>query len=85
QNNLRSSIAAGKALVPIIESKWHKLSYILCNFETILEHRKRVKPNNSPVFLYPNGKIRIPVMGTYTTINEAYKALKRLNGDTSQE
>lgn len=62
-----------------------QLSWIMTNFESILQMRRNVKPNNSPVLLFPNGKIRLPSMGTYRSIEDAYKALKRSSGDLSHE
>lgn len=88
-----SSIRAGRGILkPVSEKtdqllpqKFYQLSWIMTNFESILQQRRNVKPNNSPVLLFPNGKIRLPSMGTYPSIEDAYRALKRSSGDLSNE
>lgn len=42
-------------------------------------------PANTPIKLFPNGKIRIEGMGTYNSINEAYNRLQRKLGNFSAE
>jgi hypothetical protein len=64
---------------------YNKLTFIITQHEEILQMRRGVKPNNSPIQIFPNGKVRIPKLGTYTSVDEAYKALRRTSGDTSNE
>jgi hypothetical protein len=55
-----------------------RLEWILDNSVQLLK-----LPNNTPIKLFPNGKIRIESMGTFDSINEAYYRLQRKIGNFS--
>jgi hypothetical protein len=57
-----------------------KLKFLLENTVELLK-----LPANTPIKLFPNGKIRIEGMGTYNSINEAYSRLQRKLGNFSAE
>lgn len=69
-----------KTILPELIADYHKLQWILTNSVELCK-----LPNNTPIKLFPNGKIRIDRMGTYNNISEAYNALQRKNGNFSAE
>lgn len=85
-----TSIKAGKAVIntgEVMSRKaelFMKLQYILANIEEILSSKFKMIPNNNPIQLYPNGKIRLSRIGTFPSIDEAHKAVSRAMGYRSQ-
>jgi hypothetical protein len=57
-----------------------RLKFLLENTVELLK-----LPANTPIKLFPNGKIRIEGMGTYNSITEAYNRLQRKLGNFSAE
>jgi hypothetical protein len=56
-------------------AKFLQLQYILANIEDVLATKYKMIPNNNPIQLYPNGKIRLSRMGTFPNIDKAYQAV----------
>ncbi len=57
-----------------------RLKFLLENTVELLK-----LPANTPIKLFPNGKIRIEGMGTFNSITEAYNRLQRKLGNFSAE
>lgn len=56
----------------IAVNEFEKLQYILANQEKAVEHRCGRKPSGRPLLMWPNGKIRIEFLGTFSSVDDAY-------------
>ena len=59
-------------------NEFDKLQYILANQEKAVEHRCGRKPSGRPLLMWPNGKIRIEFLGTFSSVHDAHDRVSRI-------
>ena len=70
-----SAIAADVSLIiqgVLGMTEHEKLQFVLAHQESVVEHQCGRKPTGRPVLMWPNGKIRIEFLGTFSSVSDAY-------------